>query len=77
MTQVSSFALCGAFATGAICAGVVALFLFLNHTFDTSNAKRVKGAKIVALSSILFSGLALLVVAGVFHRGCILSLMAH
>ena len=64
--QVSSFALCGAFAVGVVCACVVALFLFLNHTFDTSNAKRVKGAKIVAVTGILFNGVALIVMASVY-----------
>ena len=64
--QVSSFALCGAFAVGVVCACVVALFLFLNHTFDTSNAKRVKGAKIVAVTAILFNGIALIVMSSAY-----------
>mmetsp|Transcript_19728 Transcript_19728/g.61789 ORF Transcript_19728/g.61789 Transcript_19728/m.61789 type:complete len:417 (+) Transcript_19728:629-1879(+) len=66
MGKVSSFVVCGAIAAGFFCACLVALLLFLNHTFDTSNAKLKRGAKLVALSTLCFTGSAFLV-AGV---GC-------
>ena len=45
---------------GGCAGGFVALLLFLNHAFDTSNDKRDKGTKVVALSATFFIAAALL-----------------
>ena len=42
--------------------GFVAFLLFLNHAFDTSNDKRDKGMKVVALSATFFMAAAFLAV---------------
>ena len=39
---------------GAVSGGLVAVALFLNHAFDTSNDKRIKGMRIVALTIVFF-----------------------
>ena len=61
MNKVSGFVICGAVAIGVACAWLVALPLFLNHTFDTSNARLKRGVKLVALSALFFMGAAFLV----------------
>lgn len=58
--RVSSLLICGAVAAGTVFGCLVALFLFLNHTFDTSHAKLEKGIKLVALSALVFTGASLL-----------------
>ena len=52
----------GVSAVGVVSGGFVAFLLFLNHAFDTSNDKRDKGMKVVALSATFFMAAAFLAV---------------
>jgi len=61
MGKSVSLAICGVMSMGMLCACFVALSLFLNEGFHTSNVERRKSAKIVVLSALFFAGVMALV----------------